>query len=183
MTLAPSTRLRLDEFTLGQHVRYTHVAVVVRWLPIDREDPAKGREWVVMEPKKWRDYPPKMTPDYDGALFKFDDPYPSFGDPFYRRALVHHVRGEHAPELLTKTVLVAPVESDTGFGEGVVIGLLRRGVGTGYRSHYSPGGMWGEADYDPGFFVAQAMVPLLVVRHYLTERDYALVPTFAASAA
>jgi len=126
----------------------------------------KSGEWRIVEPKMTNWYP-QLSVNVDESPFGFD------GDPWYRS---RHDKPEFSAK--NKTVIVWPDE-----GEGLLFGLVRRGVG---RSMSQSGGYdsWtGEYDYDPGGFAAEGFVALYAIKTSLSGVDYLLVPHWACSLA
>lgn len=161
-TLAPPTRLaHADELELGTHIRYSHLACVARWHTKDTRTP----EWRLTEGaiKGWRPRMSEPPPDFDAR----DLEYGFISDPWYER---RHDGSQY--DLVNKTVIVWPA-----VGEGVVFGLVRRGIGHSYPASGGTG-MFDDS-WEPGGFSVQAYVPLYAVKTQLGGLDYLLVPPWA----
>lgn len=153
------------ELPLGTRVAYTHRAAVARWRT--GRDRFEQSEWLLTEgvtPRGgWR---PSFTPAEEPERFSIE--FGFVADPFYTRPI----------EGVNKTVFCWPED-----GEGLLIGLVRRGVGSSYAASRSHGGFLGDYDdFEPGGFHAHLFVPLYAVKHELNGVDYTLHPTFATQA-
>lgn len=72
-----------------------------------------------------------------------------------------------------KTVVCWPCE-----GSGIVIGLVRKGIGqshAGYESGYE------YPEYEPGYFVAEEWVWLYAIKGWLNGVNYVLAPMWATT--
>lgn len=147
---------------LGTPIVYTHRADVVR-LSDDFSKPPKS-EWT-FQGKGGSSRRPGLHRHGDGYVV-------TFVSPGIRNEPAELAVEPHPTD--NKSVMVWP---DTG--SGVVTGLVSRKVG---RS-VGPGGgsnIYGEGEWEPGWFEARASVNLYVVRWELKGTEFAFVPTWAA---
>lgn len=159
--IAPPHRLpRTAVLDLGARVSWTHRAAVARWVTAEAALVRPGRgAWRLTEGlARGEPYPPIGVPEEEEAIYRFTE-----DAPFYERR-----RGS-----ANKTVIVWPEE-----GEGVLIGLVRRGLG---ESSPSSGGGSMFEDFEPGFFTAAAFLHLYAVKQTLTGTSYLLCPWWAVT--
>lgn len=150
--------------TLGTRVAYTHRADVVRLMNGNWGSGKPKMEWV-FQGKGGSSKRPGLHRHGEGYVVTFVAP---------------KIRNEsaelaiEAEERDNKSVMVWPE-----VGSGVVTGLITKKVG---RSVGSGGGtnLYGEGEWDPGYFEARATVHLYVVRWELKGTEFAFVPTWAA---
>lgn len=144
---------------LGEPVRYSHRAAVARWFLGAEYVPNPRPYWRLTEGMgKNEPYPVLGNHSADEeAVLRFTE-----DDPFYERR-----RGR-----ANKTVFVWPEE-----GEAVVVGLVRRAIGEGWRG--ARGGMF--EDSEPGGFTADAYVDLYALGRRLRGVDYILAPWWAVT--
>lgn len=159
----PDFTLPLDDrFELGDRIRFSHRAAVVRWRKNDYGD---GGMWLVTEglPKRaaWR---PPIDPDPETPKVGFG--LLSEPDDWYSRPRADGTN---------KSILVWPET-----GEGLVFGLVRRGFGESVPARGST--TWFEDNYEPGYFATDGFAWLYAVKSELDGLDYALVPPWAAEA-
>lgn len=165
--LAPPMKLaHADELELGTWVTWTHEAAVARWIASKFVAPRDGiaGEWRLEGHGHWRPYMgpgPWDTNEFD----------PTFAeDVFWNRE-------PHAPDFVNKTVVVWPAP-----GEGLIVGLARRGIGRSERSRPAGGHMaWGYDEGEQGGFAADAYVPLYAVKSVLQGVRLYFVPTWAVT--
>lgn len=172
---APPSKLRGDDrLPLGCRVRWSHRAAVVRWWWKDR-DTKTDSEWVPREGLSRNDRLPWLSalprPEVDPSPFS-SSPFHIVGrergDTFWERPIVR----QHT-ERLTKSVFVWPEE-----GEGVVTGLVRRGIGAAHKGYFSHDFEYGP-EWEQGYFATDAWASLYAVRWKLSGTDYLLTPFWA----
>jgi hypothetical protein len=141
----------VSAIALGARVRYHHRAAVARLLSPEHTY-NQGRRWRLYEGVGKRETGPEVFTA--GGL----------ADEFY----------DWPHRKVNKTIMVWPSE-----GVGIVIGLVKRGIGKsspGYQ-HSGAGGF--EPDYEPGYFASQSWHELYAIRHELRGIEYVLVPKWA----
>ena len=149
------------EVELGQKIKYHHRAAVARY---NAPSYSGGtRSW-------W------LTEGVENGETTLDAKSETFGGVVERHWLkdlfadwpeLKRARGE-----INKTVMVWPE-----FGEGVIIGKVRRGRGT---SHSSSRGISID-DYEGGYFDPIEYFDLYAVKREMRGTNYILVPTWAVS--
>ena len=163
MSIAPPR----EHLELGDKIRYHHRVAVARW--------QTGKK---KENGLWINAYPNYTPEpywrlfegvgkgayYNGELIPLSsDDWSPFDDKPQRDIMPPRKGGRN------KTLYMWPAE-----GSGVIIGLVRRGIGqsvSGYVSHGPDG-----SDYEPGYFAEEAWVWLYAVKTHISGTDYILVP-------
>ena len=156
MSIAPPR----EHLGLGQRIRYHHRCAVARWQTGKKKN-SSGL---------WVDVYPNYTSEPHWRLFEGAS----------KSYIMDGWKTEHdlAEEMpyngrRNKTLFLWPED-----GEGVVIGLVRRGIGTSVPNSTSFNGE--TTEYDQGYFVEEAWVWLYVVKRWLAGTDYILVPMDAA---
>jgi hypothetical protein len=147
---------------LGERVRWTHRAAVVRWHD-------EHRRWHVSEPKGSEE--PTILEERD-----LDIIIPHSDDPWYRRRDPRELPFGHR---INKSVVIWPEEG----GDACVIGLIRRAVGESRRGSGRTVVGWGfEEEYEQGSFQATGYVNLYVLKSQLVGLDYFYAPWWAVTA-
>lgn len=111
----------------------------------------------------------------DGAWFFDLTSFRTIGDPTPVRFVNQGGEVFSPPETTSLNKAVVVWESE---GSGVVCGLETKQYGT---SHPSGGGtnLYGEGEWEPGYFESHGQIKLYVVRSQLEGRDFVYVPTWA----
>lgn len=156
---------------LGTHITYTHQAAVVR--------KAKGK-WSFDRKQNGR-VPLKL---YENGATK-----DLFWIDFSPRT--NHVKVEHmepdntprsrvlTPEMVSETINKSVVAWEYA-GAGTVTGLVRKEIGV-TQSGGGGTNIYGEGEWEPGWFNRYGKVDLYVVRHELRGTDFVYVPVWAAA--
>lgn len=140
---------------LGATVRYRALAAVARRV---------GKVWVAYDGwgkgRKTSGFPPLAYVPEDADPISFAENPAVYLPPRDPRT--------------NKEIVVWPVER-----AGVAVGLVRKAIGESASPSGGRGGLFGD-DFEPGWFAAETVVPLLVVKHHLTSLDeFSLVPIWA----
>lgn len=158
MSISPPS----EHLDLGQRVRYHHRACVAR---AKRQDYATHAYWIACGEGRH---------GWDNRLHprgKCD--YLSF-DPF-RPGLLDHPRNPPVPRFgVNKTIMIWPEE-----GEGIIIGLVRRGIGESVPASGGDG-LFNDS-WEPGYFTPYQWVWLYAIKTHLNGLDMVLAPMCAVS--
>jgi hypothetical protein len=153
---------------LGTPITYTHRAAVARLKRGKWELPVKGNGEV-----------PRIVEHGGGLIFVslFDTPIKNIPVTHLPQEQVKTRRpvSEERWEKRNKSIVTWPSE-----GSAIVIGLEVKQVG---ESHEGGGGtnMFGESDYEQGWFTSYGNVDLYVVRWDLRSKAFGHVPLWAAT--
>ena len=152
---------------LGTHILYTHQAAVVR---------KKGGKWS-FDRKQNGNIPRELYENQKGLFWINFTPH------------THHVAVEFLePEQTKRSRPLTPELTETFnksvvaweiAGAGAVTGLIRKQIGVSHEGGGSVN-MYGEGDYDYGWFTHYGKVDLYVVRHELRGTSFVYVPLWAA---
>jgi hypothetical protein len=153
MTIAPPR----EHLELGAKIRFHHRVAVARWQTGKKKN-SSGL---------WENSYPNYTPEPYWRLFEGARRNAYIG--FEWKSEADLAEGMPYNGRRNKTLFMWPEE-----GEGVVIGLVRRGIGESVPNSTSFNGE--TTEYDAGYFAEEAWVWLYVVKRYLAGTDYILVP-------
>jgi hypothetical protein len=141
-----------EHLELGDRVRFHHRAAVAR-------------------------LPDKLPPDplfgADRTMYAWDVVAKEGGRPERAFEETHWLQRMPRNSRVNKTIICWPDE-----GEGVIVGMIRRGIGRsvrGYESGYE------YPEWNPGYFDAREWHWLYVVKAGLTQRDPFYVPLWACT--
>lgn len=155
MNIAPPR----EHLELGARVRYHHRAAVIRKVHKDHHD-----RQLKPEHRYWAPTKEGCGTDCDRFLYRPDgERWSPFTDQPEDQTITL------SNQSINKTIFVWPEE-----GEGIVIGLVRRGIG---RSVSGSSGFNGESyDYEPGYFATHDWVWLYAVKTHLNGTEFIFVP-------
>ena len=142
-----------EHLELGDRVRFHHRACVARVRARDHGNPD---HWL-------GDDKDLFKPCWEVVVKEGQGPPHDFGETFVEKLRVSK---------LNKTIIIWPSE-----GEGIVIGMIRRGIGRSYAGYTSG---YEYPEYEPGYFVAEEWHWLYLVKSYLQQKDPFYVPLWAA---
>lgn len=149
-----------EHLELGDRVRFHHRACVAR----------VRAKWE-KEGSRLLSLPNPPPPRWEVIRVEGGEP-PREGDENFGlgESFVAHMR---VTSKTNKTIVVWPAE-----GEGVVVGMIRRGIGkshAGYESGYE------YPEWNPGYFVAREWHWLYLVKCNLQQKDPIYVPLWACT--
>ena len=145
-----------DHLELGAYVRWHHRAGVARKLEQKRPDMFASDGW-------WS--PWILTREAGG----------SDADRYGLGNAVSPLKGMALTDSsINKTVVCWPEE-----GGGIVIGLVRKGIGVSVRGYES--GYYETPEWNPGYFNAREWIWLYAVKGWISGTNYYYVPTWAVT--